>query len=76
MSEGGPAHRAGLRQGDLIVDIGGVRVSNLAAFLRTLWGLGPAGVKVPISVGREGELLRLEVQSLDRNDLLKRPPMH
>jgi S1-C subfamily serine protease len=76
LSAAGPAEKAGIRQGDLIVDVAGVRVTSLADFLRAVWGLGVAGVKVPLNIGREGDLLRLEVKSLDRNDLLKRPQMH
>ncbi len=76
LSAFGPAAKADVRSGDLIVDVAGVRVTNLADFLRAVWGLGAAGVKVPLKIGRGGDLLRMEIQSVDRNDLLKRPPMH
>jgi S1-C subfamily serine protease len=76
VSASGPAEKAGVRQGDLIVDVAGVRVTNLADFLRAVWRLGAAGVRVPLKVGRDGDLLRLDIQSLDRNDLLKQPQMH
>jgi S1-C subfamily serine protease len=76
LSAAGPAEKAGLRLGDLIVDVAGVRVSSLATFLRAVWGVGGAGVRVPLKIGRDGDVLRLDVQSLDRNDLLKRPQMH
>lgn len=76
LSASGPAVKAGVRQGDLIVDVAGVRVTHLAGFLRAVWGLGAAGVKVPLKIGRDGDLLRLDIQSLDRNELLKRPQMH
>jgi S1-C subfamily serine protease len=76
LSASGPAAKAGVHMGDLIVDVAGIRVSSLAEFLRAVWGLGCAGVRVPLNIGRDGDLLRLDIQSLDRNDLLKRPQMH
>ena len=76
MSEGGPAHKAGLRPEDLIVGVAGKRVGTLAAFLRAVWEQGDAGIRIPLMVGRGGDLLRVELQSIDRNDLLKRPSLH
>jgi S1-C subfamily serine protease len=72
----GPAERAGLQQGDLILEIAGQRVESLAALYRVLWGLGPAGVEVPMLAARDGDLLRLKVASVDRNSLLRRPSLH
>jgi S1-C subfamily serine protease len=76
VSERGPAARAGVREGDLVIDVGGVRVTSLGGFLRAVWQRGAAGVTVPLTLGREGDLVRVEVRSVDRNDLLARPPMH
>jgi S1-C subfamily serine protease len=76
LSASGPAEKAGVRVGDLIVDVAGIRVTSLADFLRAVWRQGAAGVRVPLLIGRDGDLLRLDLLSLDRNDLLKRPQMH
>ncbi len=76
LSTSGPAEKAGVRLGDLIVDVAGIRVTSLADFLRAVWAVGAAGVRVPLKIGREGDLLSLDIHSLDRNDLLKRPQMH
>lgn len=73
---GGPAERAGVRPGDLILDVAGQRVAALAAFLRAVWALGQAGVAVPITLARDGDLLRVKVASIDRNQLLRRPALH
>lgn len=73
---GGPAEKAGVRQGDLVLDVGGQRVTSLAAFLRAVWRRGDAGVRVPLTLGRDGDLVRVEIASVDRGALLKRPRMH
>jgi S1-C subfamily serine protease len=76
VAAGGPAEKAGVRQGDLIIDVAGKRVSTLAAFLRAVWQLGPAGTRIPLTLAREGDVQRRELLSVDRNDLLKRPSLH
>lgn len=76
VADKGPARQAGVRQDDLILDVAGTRVHSLATFLRAVWALGPAGVKVPLTLAREGELLRVNIQSVDRNALLYRPTAH
>jgi S1-C subfamily serine protease len=76
VADKGPAMKAGLQQGDLILDVAGHRVHSLATFLRTVWAVGPAGVDVPLKVGRDGELLRLSIQSVDRNALMYRAGAH
>jgi len=76
LAEKGPAKQAGVQQGDLVLDVAGTRVHSLATFLRAVWDLGPAGVAVPLTLGREGELIRLRIQSVDRSDMLYRPTAH
>ncbi len=73
VADNGPAARAGLREGDIVRKVGDERVRSLAAFLRAAWRLGPAGVKVPLAISRGGDVLRVELASVDRNDLLHRP---
>jgi S1-C subfamily serine protease len=73
---GGPASRAELRAEDVIVAVDGVRVTELADFYRRLWALGPAGVTVPLTVQREADIFDLEVRSMDRDALLRRPRPH
>jgi len=76
LAEGGPAQRADLRQGDIILAVGGVEVAALLALFRRIWSLGPAGVEVPLTVLRDGETIELHVTSGDRNAYLKKPRLH
>jgi S1-C subfamily serine protease len=76
VSDGSPALRAGLRQGDVVVAIAGERVSDLAGLYRRLWALGPAGVVVPLTLRRGGDVFDVEVRSADRTQLLTKPRFH
>jgi S1-C subfamily serine protease len=72
----GPARRAGIETGDLVLAVAGEEISGLAGLYRRMWSLGPAGVAVPLVVYREGRTIRIDVKSGDRTDFLKTPPMH
>jgi S1-C subfamily serine protease len=72
----GPAERAGVRAGDLLLEVAGQRVTGLAELFRKIWRLGAAGVDVPLTVAREGAVSRIRVSSADRHDLLKKPRLH
>jgi len=76
LAEGGPAASAGIKQGDLVLEVAGTRITSLAGLFRTAWQLGPAGTIIPLTVARDGDVLRFEVRSADRNDFLKKPPLH
>jgi S1-C subfamily serine protease len=73
VADGGPAQLADIREGDLIGQVGDDEVATLAEFYRHLWSLGPAGVAVPLTVIRGGTRFHINVRSVDRTDLLKRP---
>lgn len=73
VSPGGPAARAELRSGDVILAVAERPVADLAAFYTRLWAQGPAGVTIPLRVRREGDVFDLEIRSVDRSALLKRP---
>ena len=75
LARGGPAESAGVRLGDVVVEVAGERVAGLADLFRKVWDLGSAGVEVPLTVARDRELSRLQVRSADRNSFLKKPPL-
>ncbi len=56
----GPAHRAGLREGDLIIAVNGEGVTNVDDIHRVLAGL-PTGSPLNLSILREGERQELQV---------------
>lgn len=76
LAEGGPADQADLRVGDLIADVGGEPVGDLAALFRRIWARGAAGVEVPLTVVRDGQSLALRVRSADRMSFLRSPQLH
>jgi S1-C subfamily serine protease len=72
----GPAARAEFRAGDVILAVNGEKISNHAKFYRKLWALGPAGVDVPLTLYREGDIFDVTVKSSDRARFLKGPRLH
>jgi S1-C subfamily serine protease len=76
VAKGGPAARAELRRGDVIWKIGGHRVSDLASFYARLWALGEAGVTVPLTLQRDGDVFDVEIRSMDRASKLKKPRLN
>ena len=74
--EGGPAQQAGIREGDVISRVAEKEVDTLPDFYRRLWAVGPAGTGVPLTAIRGATQLHLNVRSVDRGDLLKRPQAH
>ncbi len=76
VTEGGPAQRAGVQVGDFVLSIGDQRVKELADMFRRVWATGEAGVDIPLTLSRDGGMLDLTVQSLNRSDLLKSPRIH
>jgi S1-C subfamily serine protease len=76
LAPGSPAERAGVQAGDLVLGVAGERTTSLADFLRRVWRLGGPGVEVPLMLARQGDVLRLNLRSADRNDFLKKPRLH
>ncbi len=72
----GPAKRAGLREGDTVLAVDGHAVGGLSAFYRRLWSLGEAGVDVPLTLEREGDVFDVSIASGDRRRFLKAPRLH
>lgn len=72
----GPAARAELKTGDVVLAVAGENVTTLAAFYRRVWSLGVAGVEVPLTLYREGVTFEVRVNSSDRAKFLKGPRMH
>jgi len=71
---GGPAQKANLQAGDLILKVNNQPVEGQADFFRKIWALGTAGVKVPISILRGTKIQGITVNSADRYQFLNLSP--
>lgn len=76
LADRGPAQRAGLRSGDVVVAIDREEVHDLAAMFRRIWAVGAAGVGIPIMVERDGRIVEHKVVSADRSSFFKAPRLH
>jgi len=74
--DGGPADRAGLQSGDLVLAVDGQPVASLAQFYRRVWALGDAGVEVPLDIVRAGRLAEITIESADRAQFYLAPKLH
>ena len=72
----GPAARAELKTGDVVLAVKGENVTSLGAFYRKVWSLGTAGVEVPLTLYRDGVTFEVAVNSSDRAKFLKVPRLH
>jgi S1-C subfamily serine protease len=72
----GPAQRADLHTGDIVLAVAGEQVGNRAGLFRRIWSLGHAGVEVPLSIYRDGRTFDVRVVSGDRNRFFKAPSLH
>ena len=71
VSPEGPAQKAGLERGDVIVGVGGVAIKTLPDFYRKVWARGSAGTVIPLDVAQDSGKRRVDVRSINRLDHLK-----
>ncbi len=71
LTSGGPAEKAGLGSGDIILKVDQKAVQGLADFYRKVWSLGDAGVEVPIAVLQGIEIRDIVVRSEDRDQYFR-----
>src|SRR5580658_9971409 len=76
LTRDGPAHRAGVRLGDVIVEVAGHRVTSLPQFFRAIWSCGVAGIDVPLKLSRGKDALHVTIHSATLGDFLKKPLRH
>ena len=66
VTPGGPAEKAGLKRGDVVVGVNGEPPKNLADFYRKVWAQGAAGTTVAIDVLQDSQVRRVEIKSINR----------
>ncbi|MCC7346404.1 MAG: serine protease [Variibacter sp.] len=76
LSGRGPAGKADVQVGDLLLAVAGEKVKDLAGLFRRIWSLGEAGVEVPLLIHRDGRTFERRVTSSDRARFLKAPRLH
>jgi serine protease Do len=76
VSPDGPADKAAMRPGDVIVAVAGETVTGQADFYTRLWSRGAAGVEVQLDVLRNGAIQRVTVTSADRESYYRTRPTY
>ena len=74
VSDGGPAERAGVQSGDIILTVDNKPVKDLADCFRKIWALGKAGVVVPLGILHGTKILEINLTSADRREYLHLQP--
>ena len=67
VSSEGPAEKAGIKRGDIVVGVGSDPVRNHQELYRKMWSVGAAGAQIPLKVLQGVELKDVKVQSIDRS---------
>jgi S1-C subfamily serine protease len=67
----GPADKAGLKRGDMVLGVNGESVSHLGEFYRKIYAQGDAGTVIPLDVFKDNERQRIEIKSINRLDHLR-----
>lgn len=76
VSPEGPADRAGVRVGDIILGVGSDAVHSQAEFYRKVWGRGAAGSEIPLRVLQDNDVRDVRVRSIDRFDYFRQKPTY
>jgi S1-C subfamily serine protease len=58
-----------------VLAVAGKPVQTLAGFFRQIWAQGDAGVKIAITIHREGGAVEVTLTSADRAEFLKSPKL-
>lgn len=76
MAADSPAEAAGVRRGDVMLGVAERPVREMDRFFRLLWGLGAAGVEVPLKILRGENVINIVIESGDRMKWLRMKPSY
>ena len=76
VSPEGPADRAGVRVGDIVIGVGADEVASLAEFYRKVWSRGAAGAEIPLRVLQGTQVKELRLRSIDRLEYFRARPTY
>jgi S1-C subfamily serine protease len=71
LAPGGPAEKAGMQTGDIILTVNKQKTTGLSDFYRKVWGIGIAGVDVPLEILQGIQIRDIIIHSEDRYSYLK-----
>jgi serine protease Do len=74
LTEDGPAENAGLKVGDLILAVGGQKVTGLDELYKRIWSAGAPGTTIALTVLQGVEVKQIAVKSMDRMEFLRKRP--
>jgi len=69
----GPALAAGLRPGDVVLEVDGIEVATLEAFYKQLWKRPAPDAEVELTVQQGSETRKVRVHAVDRMKTLRKP---
>ena len=72
----GPAAKAELKVGDVVLAVNGEAVTTLLEFYTRLWALGSAGVDVPLTLKSRDITFDVTLKSVDRAKMMRAPKLH
>ena len=76
VSPEGPADKAGVKNGDIVVGVGADAVKSHEELYRRVWGLGAAGVEVPLKILQGADVRELKLRSIDRFQYFREKPIY
>ena len=72
VADGGPADRAEVRPGDVLMAVEGRAVRDLGDAWKKIWASGPAGRRLSLTLNREGDVFDVDLRSIDRGATMKK----
>jgi serine protease Do len=76
VSPEGPAARAGIKPGDIVIGVGAESVKTHEELYRKVWGLGVAGTDIPLKILQGSDMREVKVRSIDRFEYFRAKPTY